>query len=156
MCSFTSIFLLFVFIFLFSCMFVCVTCVCPCVLHDWMYRSAFVDAEAGVHLMCWPSDPCIIYSRHSPLTSILPPFLHIVSLCFSWHHGSSLSLSVYRRGIKYRADCSIYLRKIYLYINARGRLCLIIYEQPKMTEGIYNFHAGPSSTPLEGAHSSTA
>lgn len=137
-------FLLFVFIFSPACL--CASLVRTRVLHDWTYRGAFVNGEAGIRLMCCPSDPCIIYSLSS-LSS--PPFLHIVPLCFSWHHGSSLSLSVYRRCIKYRAIRSIYLRK-YISTQIQVGVCLIIYKQPKMTEGICNLHVGPTSAPLEG------
>lgn len=106
--------------FFFPCMFVCITCVCPCV-------SAWLTVQKCI-CGCWswpPSHMLVLrYVRHIfslfSLHQYTAAILHIVSLFFSWHH---LSLSVYRRCIKYRSDCSIYLRK-YISTQIQASVCI--------------------------------
>lgn len=151
-CSLTSILLLYVYSSFSPCMFVCVTCVCPCV-------SAWLNVQKCI-CGCWswpPSHMLVLrYVRH--IFSLFSPhqytaaILHIVSLFFSWHH---LSLSVYRRCIKYRSDCSIYLRK-YISTQIQASVCIWSFTSNRRRQKASQTFVSVWVLKTGGAHSSTA
>lgn len=98
-------------------------------VHLWMLKLASVS-YVGPQICASYILSSPVYCRH---------FSHCLSW-FSWHH---LSLSVYRRCIKYRSDCSIYLRK-YISTQIQASVCIWSFTSNRRRQKA-NLHVGLSS-----------